>query len=321
MEWLNYHHLYYFWLIAREGSLTKAAEQLRLTHSTLSAQLRMLEEFLGEPLFERKGRRLALTPFGAEIAEYAADIFRIGSELVDVARGRSLVRRATFRVGVLGTLPRTIVRRLLEPVLQDGSNALLHLRQDNLEPLLQHLAANRVHVVLADTTPPPDFSPGVHVHPLGETELEFYGTKELARRYRKGFPASLSEAPLVLPSSGSGLRRDLDRWLASKQIRTNVVCEVNDAGLMRSLGVKGYGLFPVRSVLGQEVEEISDVFSVGRIDGVLERYYAISTERRVRHPLVAAVIQNARERALRAPSPGKARSSAVRRSRPASASD
>jgi LysR family transcriptional activator of nhaA len=299
MEWLNYHHLYYFWLIAQEGTLSKAAARLRLTHSTLSAQLRQLEDFLGQPLFDRRGRRLSLTPFGAEVAHYAAEIFQLGGELVEVARGRRASRRARLRVGVVGTLPRTIVYRLLEPALAAEEAVTAVIIQAPFDQLLVHLAANRLQLVLADRPPPEGGTLGLHTHLLGGSEILLYGTPALAARYRRGFPGSLDGAALVVPGGSTGLRRAIERWFADRTLRFEVAAEVDDAGLMRVFGAFGRGLFPIRAVLRTEVEETHEVSRVGPLDGIEEKYYAIALERRVRDPRVARIITSGRTRLSR----------------------
>lgn len=296
MEWLNYHHLFYFHAIVQEGGLARAANRLRLTHSTLSAQLRTLEEFFGQPLFDRKGRRLSLTPFNAEVAQYAVDIFKLGSELVEVARGRSASRRPVLRIGVVGTLPRTIVYRLVEPALNAGQHVALSIRQAPLATLLLELAANRLQLVLADAPPAEGQSVRVHTHALGTSKLLLYARPSLAKKYRRRFPASLSDAPLLLPSAGTGLRAAMERWLTDHELRVQVVGEIDDAGMLRVFGAFGWGIFPIRAVLRQEVEETHAVELVGAMEGVVERYYAITLDRRVENPLLAAIIEGGRRR-------------------------
>ncbi|MCC7542737.1 MAG: LysR family transcriptional regulator [Deltaproteobacteria bacterium] len=290
-QWLNYHHLFYFWMIAQEGGVARAAERLRLTHSTLSAQLRMLEAALEGELFERRGRRLVLTPFGAEVAGYAGDIFRLGTELVELARSGAHGRRTPLKVGVVGTMPRSIAHGLLEPGLQTEERGPLSVRQDTLPRLVEELGAGRLHVVLSDALPD---AAGVRLHRrlLGETDILLYGTKALARRYRAGFPASLQGAPVLLPGAGS-LRRAIDRWLAERDIRVHVEGEIDDAALLRVIGSRGLGLFPVRVALRAEMAEIVGTAPVGPLQGVRERYYALSLERRIHHPAVVAIVERA----------------------------
>lgn len=304
MEWLNYHHLHYFWVIAREGSLTKAAARLHLTHSTLSTQLRALEEFLGSPLFERRGRSLVLTSLGADVAAYADEIFRTGAELVDMARGRAAPRRAVLRVGVVSVLPKTLAYSLLEPALAVEGFGPIAVRQDNFDCLLEELAANRIHLVLADVPPPEGVSLRVYGHLLGESEVLLYGSPALAARHKRGFPASIEGAPLLLPTAGTSLHRMVERWLALHGVRPRIEGEFDDAGMMRAFGLHGRGLFPVRAALKAEVEESHAVELIGRLEGVRESYYAISVERRVRHPAMAALIESARTR-LREAAPSR----------------
>lgn len=293
-EWLNYHHLHYFWRIARAGSLTRAAFELRLTHSTLSAQLKELERFFGAELFERRGRTLELTPFGAEVASRAEEIFRRGAELIDLARGRADGRRQPLRVGVVAALPKTLACRLLEPALASEHYRLGMVRQDSLDRLVEDLVSGKLHLVLSEAPVVEARSRKVFAHPLGASEVLLYGSAALARRFRRGFPRSLQGAPLLLPTPGSSLRLAIERWLAERDLRVHVEGEFDDAGLMRAFGVRGRGLFPVRAELSAEVEEHA-VAKVGVLEGARERYYAISVDRRVKHPAVVALIDAARE--------------------------
>jgi LysR family transcriptional activator of nhaA len=292
VESLNYQHLFYFWVISREGGVARAARQLHLTHSTLSAQLRLLEQFLGGDLFERSGRRLTPTPLGLQVATYAEDIFRTGAELVDVARGRSAGAHSIFRVGVAGSLPKTIAYRLLEPAIAKDASQAVQIRQDSQARLLEELASGKLHMVLSDT-PPQAAAYRLHAHVLGDTDTLLYGSPSLAKKFGKRFPSSLHGAPLVLPAAGS-LRRALDRWFADRNLRVHVAAECDDAGMMRVLGGNGVGLFAVRGALRTEVEEAHGAVALGPLEGIRERYYAISPERKIRHRGVAAIVDVAR---------------------------
>jgi len=296
MEWLNYHHLFYFWMITQEGGLAKAAARLRLSHSTLSTQLRALEGFLGCPLFERRGRRLVLTPIGVEVADHASEIFRMGADLVELARGREAGRRSVLRVGVVDALPKTLTYRLLEPAVEHEGAGRIQVRQNELAKLLEDLASYRLHLVLSDAPPPQGIAMRVHAHVLGETDVLLYGSKTLGTRYRRGFPQSLQDAPLLLPGAAASLRRGIERWLVDRGIRMRIEAEIDDAGLLRVFGGAGRGLFPVRAALRTEVEDAFGAVYVGKLEGLRERYYAVSVERRVRHPAVAALIESARSR-------------------------
>jgi LysR family transcriptional activator of nhaA len=312
MDWLNYHHLYYFWRIAREGSLSRAADRLGLSHSTVSTQLKSLEQFLGGELFDRRGRRLVLTPLGEEAASYADEIFRLGGELVEAARGRSSQRKLALRVGVVGDLPKTVAYAFLRPAIQLGAFGPVIVRQSSLEGLLEQLAGARLHFVLSDTPPPESGAHRVFAHLLGESEILLYGAPSLARVHRVNYPSSLCEAPLLLPAAPSSLRRQIERWLVDRDIRVNVEGEYDDAGMMRTAGLQGQGLFPVRAAIRAEVEDSRTVMLVGPLEGVIERYYVLSTERRVRHPAVSAVIERGRAELSRTIRPPKARASMPR---------
>jgi LysR family transcriptional activator of nhaA len=294
MDWLNYHHLYYFSVIAQEGGVAAASRKLRLTHSTLSTQLRMLEEHFGTALFERRGKRLVLTPFGIDAAGYAADIFRLGSELNDVGRGRASPRSEVLRIGVLAGIPKTLVHHLLAPVLDQLGAGSAVVRQDAAANLVESLAAGRLHVVLTNDVPALSPNMRFHAHALGETDILLYGRADLARKLRHGFPRSLAGAPFVLPPSGAPLRQHLDAWFSQKKLEVDVRAELDDAGLLRVFGSAGRGVFPVRAALAAEVEDLRDVRLIGRCDGVRERYYAITSERRITHSALTALVDSAR---------------------------
>lgn len=295
MEWLNYQHLYYFWVIAREGGLSRAAASLRLSHSTLSVQLRTLEDSLDEPLFERRGRALVMTPFGREVQQYASEIFRVGNELLDFARGRAASRRR-FDVGVVSAIPKTTICELLLPALESSPGGAIRIRQDSVERLVHELVSGRLHAVVSDA-PALQGSPlKLHTHTLGSSEILLYGSPALAQRYRRGFPGSLQGAPMLLPGPDASLRRGIERWLAARDLTIDTIGEIDDAGTLRALGAAGRGLFPVRAALKGEVEERLGAKRVGRLTGLVESYFVISLERRVTHPSVATLIEVARRR-------------------------
>ncbi len=290
--WLNYHHLFHFWVVAREGGISRAAARLRITHSTLSTQVAALSDALGSPLFERRGRGLSLTPFGADVLARADEIFRAGHELLDLARGHDTRRRALFRVGVIAAVPRTVAWQLLSPAMAGEERATVRVVHDRLEPLLDALALGRLHLVLADRPPPQGGALRLHAHRLGESGVALYGARRLARKWAPRFPGRFDGAPLLLPVEGSSLRRDIDRWLAERDIAVRVEGEFDDAGLMRTFGLGGAGLFPVREALAAEVEGFAGVTRVGLLAGVTEAYYAITAERRIRHPSSVAVVES-----------------------------
>ncbi|MFM8412443.1 MAG: LysR family transcriptional regulator, partial [Alphaproteobacteria bacterium] len=210
MEWLNYHHLLYFWMVAREGSLVAAAKVLRLSHPTLSAQVRALEDHLGEQLFSRSGRRLELTEAGRVAFRFADEIFSLGREMVDTVRGRTTAKTLRLDVGVSDVVPKSIVRRLLAPALALPVEVHLVCREDAFERLLADLAVHALDVVIADGPVPSGSKVKAHHHLLGETGVGLFGTRELVARHRRDFPASLDGAPVLLPLETMALRRGLD---------------------------------------------------------------------------------------------------------------
>jgi LysR family transcriptional regulator, transcriptional activator of nhaA len=300
MEWLNYHHLLYFWTVAREGGITRASEQLHLTQPTISAQVRALEEALGQRLFERVGRRLVLTEVGQVTFRYADEIFGLGRELLDTLNERPTGRPATLVVGVADVMAKVVVHRLLEPVL--GLPGGLHLvcREDKTERLLAALATHELDVVLADAPASPAVSVKAFSHLLGESTVALFGSPALARKLTRQFPESLHGAPLLLPTAATSLRRALDHWLDMRDLRPTVVAEFDDSALMMVFGERGLGLFPAPAVLEREVREQYGVRMVGQLPDVRERFYAISVERRLKHPAVMAISEAARRSLFKA---------------------
>lgn len=307
MESLNYHHLYYFSVIAQEGGLAAAARKLRLTHSTLSAQLRTLEEHFGAKLFERRGKRLVLTPFGTDAASYADDIFRLGRELNDVARGRVSPGRKELRVGAVAGLPKTLVHHLVAPALDRPDAGSIHAVQRSLPELVDALQAGRLHLALSDELPTAVSADRVRAHLLGATKIVLFASGALARTLKRDFPASLQDSPFVMPPPSVALRRGLDAWLLRKKLRVQVAAEVEDAGLLRVFGGAGRGVFPVRAALRAEVEDVHGVQELGPCDALLERYYLLYADQRLGHPAVSAIVEGARHglHAVRQPSPTK----------------
>jgi LysR family transcriptional activator of nhaA len=294
VDWLNYHHLFYFSVIAEEGGVAPAARKLRVTHSTLSTQLKTLEAHFGAALFDRRGKRLILTPFGREAVSYAADIFRIGRELNDVARGRASSSRQSLAIGVAAGIPKSLAHRLLSPALNLLQPGTALVKQDAAQNLVDALASGRLHVVITNDAPMGAPHLRLHAHLLGETDILFYAKSPLARQARAAFPTSLASVPMVLPPPGAPLRKRLDAWFAEHDLQVTVAAEVDDAGLLRAFGSAGRGVFPVRAALKAEVEDLRDVQLVGECQGVRERYYALTTERRIRHPAITALLESAR---------------------------
>lgn len=295
MEWLNYHHLLYFWLAAKKGGVTEAAAELRLAQSTVSAQIRQLEHVLDERLFRREGRRLVLTDVGRTVYRYAEEIFGLGRELLDVVHDRPTGRPLRFTVGVADQVPKLVAHRLLRPALDLGVPVRLVCHEGKTAALLGELAVHQLDVVITDAPLGSDTNVRAFNHPLGECGVSLFGTTARTRPVKRGFPGSLSGAPLLLPTVGTVLRRTLDQWFDARGIRPNVVAEFEDSSLLTVFGQGGLGLFPAPTPLERDVCKQYGVSVAGRLRDVRERFYAISVERRLRHPAVVAVSAAARD--------------------------
>jgi LysR family transcriptional regulator, transcriptional activator of nhaA len=295
MEWINYHHLLYFWAVAREGGLVAAGKVLHLSHPTLSAQIHTLEEQLGEKLFTKVGRKLALTDAGRVAFRYADEIFALGREMVDTVHGRSTGQPLRLDVGIADAVPKLVVRRLLQPALGLSQAVRLVCYEDAYEKLLADLSLNTLDIVISDAPVPPGSSVRAFNHLLGETGVSFFGTKALARAYRRGFPKSLNGAPMLLPLENLTLRRGLNQWFDRHDIKPRVVAEFEDSALLMVFGGDGVGVFTAPTVVEREVIRQYDVSLIGRTAQVRERFYAISVDRRLKHPAVVAVCDTARQ--------------------------
>lgn len=295
MDWLNYHHLLYFWVVARQGSIARACGQLHLTQPTISSQLRKLEKSIGEKLFRRAGRNLVPTETGQLVLRYADEIFSLGQELADVLRGRPTGSPLRFLVGIADVLPKLIAYRLLKPALHLPERVRLTCDEGRLDDLLMELAANRLDIVLSDSPTKPTVNVRAYSHLLGQCSVSIFGTADLARKFRRGFPASLAEAPFLLPLDTTALRRSMDRWFEREDIRPQVVGEFEDSALLKVFGQAGVGVFPAPSVIQGEICRQFRVRLIGELPAVQERYYAISVERKLKHPAVVAISKTARE--------------------------
>ena len=300
MEWLNYHHLLYFWVVAREGGLVPAGKVLKLSHPTLSVQIHSLEDRLGEKLFTKIGRKLTLTETGRVVFRYADEIFTLGSEMVDTVKGRSTGQPLRLQVGIANVVPKLVVRRLLQPALSLPEPVRLVCREDSYDKLLADLALHSLDIVISDAPVPTGSSIRAFNHLLGETGVSFFGTRSLAKTYKRSFPTSLHGAPMLLPLESLPLRRSLNQWFDRNGIKPRVVAEFEDSALLKVFGADGIGLFSAPTVVEKEVIAQYGVRLLGRTDEVRERFYAISVERRLEHP-AAVAISNAAHHDLFAP--------------------
>ncbi len=294
MEWLNYHHLLYFWTVAREGSVSRASASLRLAQPTISGQVKTLEETLGEKLFERRGRNLVLTEMGQVVFRYADEIFSLGRELLDTVKSRPVHRPARLRVGIAGVVPKLIAYELLKPALALPEPVELSCIEGESSHLIAALATYSLDVVLTDAPLAPGGSIRAYNHFLGESGITFFGTKAQADRCRRRFPRSLDEASILLPMRNTMLRGGLDRWFEKLEIRPRLAAQFDDTALLKVFGGVGIGVFPAPTVIESEVKKQYGVRVIGRTTEVKERFYAISVERRITHPAVLEITEAAR---------------------------
>lgn len=293
-DWLNYHHLLYFWTVVREGGISKAAEALSLSQPTISAQVRMLEESLGERLFQRQGRSLVLTDVGRTVYRYADEIFGIGREMMETLRGRPAGRPLQLTVGILNVVPKLVVYRLLRPATRGAEPVRLVCREDTAERLVSELATFALDVVISDAPAPAHLRVKVFSHLLGESEIAFFGPPADAARLRRRFPRSLHGLPVMLPTVTTALRHQLDAWFDKTGVRPHVVGEFEDSALMKTFGQSAGVAFPAPAAIERDVCRFYGVRAIGRADTIRERYYAISAERRLKHPAVLAITSAAR---------------------------
>jgi LysR family transcriptional activator of nhaA len=299
VEWLNYHHLLYFWTVVRTGSVAAASEELRLASPTISVQIRRLEEQIGEKLLRRSGRRVVPTEMGQAVFRYADEIFSLGRELMDMVHGRPTGRPLQLIVGVVDVMPKSIAHWLIEPALRLDERVRIVCREATPEQLLAQLSVQTLDVVLSDAPIAPGVKVRAYNHLLGETGLSFLGNTELARTHRRRFPKSLHGAPLLLPASNTAIRRGIDEWLETLGVRPEIVGEFEDSELLWEFGKAGEGIFPVPTVLEKHLTRMYGVKVLGRTDAVVGRFYAISVERRLKHPAVVAICETARREIFR----------------------
>ena len=292
---LNYQHLRYFWTVAREGSVSRAAKRLHLVPSTVSAQIHILEEQLGRQLLVRKGRGMIVTEHGAVVRRYADEIFAVGEELLEVVRAESGPRYTTrFRVGITNNLPKSVAQRLIAPSLKLPENPVhLVIREDHNEMLIADLSLHHLDMVLTDS--PVGLAADVQLEsiPLGGSGVSLMASPKLAARHMLDFPRSLEGAPILLPDPQSAMRTLVEQYLSSVGVRLRVVAEFGDSALMKGFGRDGAGIFPVPSLVEDEVAMRFGVVCVGRLEGLEERFYAVLDPRRKSNPAVQAVLREA----------------------------
>ncbi len=288
----NYKHLYYFWVVAKEGGISKAADKLDMAVQTVSAQVRELERALGYALLKPAGRGLVLTDAGQAAMQQADQIFHLGENLP--ARVRDAVSSPTVRlaVGICDGLPKLVVHRLLLPVIAEPNLRLL-CHEGELSDLLGDLALHRLDVVLSDRPAPVNPNIKLYSHALGSSTIAWYGTVALAKAARKDFPQSLGDVPLLLPTAHTAVRDRLDHWFEQRAIRPRVAGEFEDSALLKTFGASGMGVFPAAEWVHDDLLAHYSVQRLGPCEGVTEHFYAIGTEKKVHHPLVQRLLQPA----------------------------
>ena len=299
MDQPNFRYLLYFWTVAHEGSIQAACKKLFVSQPTVSTQIQALERSLGQPLFHRRGRRLELTEMGHMALRYADEIFTLGHELTEIFRGRPAGGAIRFTVGVADVVPKLIAYRLLAPALELPGGVELICREGKSDKLLADLAIHELDLVLSDAPVGPNVNVRAYSHLLGESPLAVFGTAALARKYRSRFPHSLAEAPLLLPAESCTIRRTLNQWLFTHGITPHVAGQFEDSALLKAFGHAGVGLFFAPLAITGEIEQQYGVEQIAQCLDVREHFFAISIERRIRHPAVLAISQAAKQQLLR----------------------
>ena len=294
MRHLNYSHLHYFWTVAREGSIARASESLHLTPQTISGQLKLLDQAVGQPLFNRVGRRLVLSDMGELVFEYADEIFSVGAELASVVRGNHMSGPTTLAVGIVNSMPKLIAERIIAPAMMAEQPIRVRCHEASIDQLLAELAVHKLDLVLSDQPVPDGLSLKAYNHRLGESGMSFFALRSQARRYRGRFPESLHDAPMLLPSPKSALRRRIDDWFEALQLSPRIVGEFDDSALLKAFGEAGAEVVAGPIVIEDHICRMYRTAVVGRTDSISERFYAISPERRLKHPSVVLVTDTAR---------------------------
>ncbi|MEB0039824.1 MULTISPECIES: transcriptional activator NhaR [unclassified Pseudomonas] len=298
---LNYRQLHYFWVVAKTGSVARASEQLNLTPQTISGQISLLEQTYGMDLFRRVGRQLELTEAGRLALPYAEQMFQLGGELEALLRAQPDEQQLLFRIGVADVVPKSIVYRLIAPTMELAEPIRITCREDTLERLLADLAIQRLDLVISDSPMPSHLDIKGYSQKLGQCGISFFATKALAERYGADFPAGLQGAPLLVPGQDTVVRSRLMRWFAEHNIRPRIVGEFDDSALMKAFGKSGSGIFIAPSVIADEVQSQYGVQLIGHTDAVTESFYAISVERKVKHPGIVAITEGARRELFTVP--------------------
>ena len=295
MQRINYQHLYYFWVVAKHGSISAACELLHLAQPTISAQLSIFEQSVGSKLLVKQGRKLALTDTGRAVFHYAEEIFSLGRELSHMLKGRGNELGLRLTVGISDALPKLLAYRLLEPLLRSAEKVQIQCHEDKTERLFSELALHGLDLVLCDVPATPASGARVFNHFLGQSAVAIFASPTLAERYRDDFPRSLNGAPFLLPTGNTALRRSIDQWFDSEQISPNLQIELEDSALLKTFAAGGSGLFFSPVTVSNEIQRQYRVERLGIAEGISERFYAVTAQRRLKHPLVNSILEYAQQ--------------------------
>ena len=294
MRHLNYNHLLYFWTVAREGSIVRASEVLHLTPQTISGQLKLLEEAIGESLFQRVGRGLVLTDTGRTVEQYAEEIFSLGAELAQRMTSKEPGSPVTLNVGIVNSIAKLIAYRVIEPALSLDEQLRIVCCEGDLDNLLGDLAVHKLDLVLSDRSIPTGLNVRAYNHTLGQSGVSFFAPRRTAHRLINKYPDCLDGCSLLAPAANTPLRRSLDEYFERVGVSPRIVAEFDDSALLKAFGEAGAGVFPAPTAIASHVEHMYHARSIGRIEGVTETYYAISPERKLKHPAVVRITETAR---------------------------
>ena len=286
----NYRHLYYFWVVAKEGSMSKAAERLDMAIQTISAQVHELEKSLGYLLFKPAGRGIALTESGFAALEIADQVFSIGEKLPEAVRDAAKSPKTKITVGVSDSLPKLVTRQLLEPILKHKDVQLI-AHEGEFDDLLADLALHRLDIVLADRPAPNNKNLNVYSEELTKTTIAWFSPKQLLKKSKKGFPQCLSELPILLPTPHSTVRLLIDQWFSKHGITPNIAGEFQDSALLKTFAASGLGVFPAGKLIEKDLKDTYGIELLGNCDEIYEYFYAIRSEKKIQHPLVQAIIK------------------------------
>lgn len=293
MEFLNFHHLRYFWVAAKEGGLTRAAAKLHVSQPSICTQIQALEGALGEKLLRRSGRGLVLTEAGRRVFSFAEEIFSLGDDLMSTMKQRPTLRPLRVNIGIANSLPKLLAAELIKPVFRLPQAVEVSCCEWPVQELLTHLAAHRLDIVLAEQPASAVSHLKAFNQLLGDSAISFCAEPKLAARLKRHFPGSLHGAPVLLPTPEAPMRRSLEKWFHDAGIRPRLVAEFDDPALMKVMAGQGLGFFPVPGAVVRETVAQHGVRLIGSAEACRQAYYAITGERRFAHPAVLAITRQA----------------------------